>query len=505
MGLCAYILTLLLCVVVSICTQSQSQAQSIQSSSNVSSNYREFLETQINYIDTNYKSIVSEEYYNSLKTELLRIYNINNLKNDNWLLPTTTKNYYCSSSVQPGEGSGTINNPWCLYDTLEGKNKVDFNSTINIRGGVYKRRPKERIDLNITGNRIFPVIIKPFKDERVILDGGIAINYEGTQETNISNVWICGLEITISEPMHTDGSNNITRPSGGIWFAGGDECKIINCIIHGVTLNGISLWTPATNTEVYGNIVYNNGSVKSDRAHGHAIYTQNKSPSSKTYAQNILVAGPNGFTKTLALQAYGSSRSDVDNIYVSENVFLGRVIVGKPGSGSNRISYIKNYQDLGGFDLGYLSDENGIALYRDNIMVGGSISIPKWRRIISRNNKIVANNPNRYITPEQRLYNSVVNFDKSNTDEYKFFKNKYIKDSYLCVGIDLNGSSKVDINFKSIYEESSAESIKIYTYNNLIEPIYSGSSKSLSLNCYVFKDPENGLDSIVQPFIVKTK
>ena len=51
--------------------------------------------------------------------------------------------------------------------------------------------------------------------------------------------------------------------------------KLINCIIHHGTVSGIGFWAGMSGeSEVYGNIVYDNGYTGPDRGHGHSIYTQ---------------------------------------------------------------------------------------------------------------------------------------------------------------------------------------------------------------------------------------
>jgi hypothetical protein len=50
---------------------------------------------------------------------------------------------------------------------------------------------------------------------------------------------------------------------------------------------GFSFWTPAVNSELYGNLIYYNGFDLPDRGHGHGIYAQNDT-GTKTIAENII-------------------------------------------------------------------------------------------------------------------------------------------------------------------------------------------------------------------------
>src|SRR5207244_11983656 len=60
----------------------------------------------------------------------------------------------------------------------------------------------------------------------------------------------------------------------------------INLIVHD-TNQAFGFWTPAIDSELYGNIVYFNGWDASDRGHGHGVYAQNKS-GTKHIADNII-------------------------------------------------------------------------------------------------------------------------------------------------------------------------------------------------------------------------
>jgi len=55
--------------------------------------------------------------------------------------------------------------------------------------------------------------------------------------------------------------------------------KFVNLVIHDGC--GIGFWTPAANSEVSGNIVYNVGQDADNRGHCHSIYTQNAIPTKK--------------------------------------------------------------------------------------------------------------------------------------------------------------------------------------------------------------------------------
>jgi parallel beta-helix repeat protein len=447
-------------------------------------------------ISVEHKSIVSEPFHKALQEEVLKASEAQKVNIDYWSLPNSKHSFYCGN-VSVGAGDGTKSNPWNLYDALEGKYAIPANSTIYIEGGIYKRRPKERIDLLLHGEKNKPIVVRPKNNERVIIDGGFAIDY--VKQDNVVGVWICGLEITISEPQHLSGSDVITRPMGGVWFQGGNYCRIIHNKIYRATGSGISVWSATNDTQVYGNVVYENGYVGSNRSHGHALYGQNKKPSRKTFEHNIFVTGPAvGFDTTYAFQFYGSPNSFVENCVIQENLFLGSVVIGRTGEdGSDRIYYNNNFQDKGGISFGYLSENNGMGTYRGNTMVGGSINIPHWKLLISLKNRIIANNPNRYIGVNEKKNHSIVSFPQKN-DEFKFLKSRYLKNQYLLVTLDLNGDGEVSVDFSKI----GFDYIQVFQYNR-DEPIYSGASKVVNLKNFVTNDIDNGLKAVMNGYVIK--
>ena len=151
-----------------------------------------------------------------------------------------------------------------------------------------------------------------------------------------ASTWYMGFEIKNSGGVR---SNPVagSLPPNSLGFSMdvyGPGTKIINMVIHD-TGQGIGLWTPATNAEAYGNLIFYNGWDAPDQGHGHGIYTQNQAPSIKRIADNIL------FDQfALGIQAYTEGGS-IDNIQLEGNV---------------------------AFSNGVLSLVSG---YTDNLLIGG--------------------------------------------------------------------------------------------------------------------------------------
>ncbi|MEP6994319.1 MAG: S-layer homology domain-containing protein [Acidobacteriota bacterium] len=154
---------------------------------------------------------------------------------------------------------------------------------------------------------------------------------------NGAYTWFWGFEIMNSSGIRTSsiaGSTPPDRLGFGI-DANGPGTKIINMVVHD-TGQGIGVWMPATGAEVYGNLVYYNGWDGPDRGHGHGVYLQNQTPSTKQMIDNILL---NQFGT--GSQAY-TEGGFIDNIYEEGNTV---------------------------FSNGILSQVTG---YTDNLLIGGT-------------------------------------------------------------------------------------------------------------------------------------
>ncbi len=104
--------------------------------------------------------------------------------------------------------------------------------------------------------------------------------------------------------------------------------KLINLIVHDTAL-GYGWWKERINSEIYGNIIYNNGWDMDDRGHGHAIYAQNASPTMRI-SENILA---NQFGEGITL--YGSAAAPLNNFHVEGNVSFNNGAVSRHGYSRN--------------------------------------------------------------------------------------------------------------------------------------------------------------------------
>jgi hypothetical protein len=180
---------------------------------------------------------------------------------------------------------GTKGSPWDLASAVSGRQRVNAGDTLFLRGGAYKGK----FEFKLAGKPGAPIHVRPVAGERVtIIDSSTSV------VAPADHLWIRDLEITGSTPVEKRvsrerGSHPKDLPdSDGINIYAGSNCKFIDLVIHDNVRGGVGWWTPSTDSEMYGCIIYDNGWVGPDRGHGHCIYAQNKAGSTKTIENCIL-------------------------------------------------------------------------------------------------------------------------------------------------------------------------------------------------------------------------
>lgn len=156
----------------------------------------------------------------------------------------------------------SIDDPIPLYAAINSGNVIP-GDTLVLRGGTYSAD----YVFSLEGTTEEPITIQPYQNERVIIGGDVTGNGNNLTFKNIEFAY---LGWTTRESQQT-GSNPDDIPDKAVDI-NGPNYKFINCIFH--DLRQVGVWTPATNAEMYGCVIYNLGWI-SDRGHGHALYTQN--------------------------------------------------------------------------------------------------------------------------------------------------------------------------------------------------------------------------------------
>lgn len=225
-------------------------------------------------------------------------------------LALSAADFYVAPTGTSG-GYGTQSWPWDLQTALNHPTAVKPGDTIWLRGGVYLGKYQSRL----TGTLSAPIQVRSFPGERAIIDSNTDILLPATLQLNGRDAWYRDLEIRNSHPkrvFETSGSNPYNARPTGVNVEGA-RIKVINCIIHDHG-SGMGTWAGADDSEIYGNLIFNNGWDAPDRGHGHSIYGQNRN-GTKRIAHNIYF---NAFSH--GIHIYGSGTAYLDNFIVEGNI-----------------------------------------------------------------------------------------------------------------------------------------------------------------------------------------
>lgn len=232
--------------------------------------------------------------------------------------------FYVSPSGSAA-GDGSRAQPWDLRTALSHPPAVKPMDTIWLLGGVYQGEFTSKLQ----GAKDAPIVVRQYPGERAILDGGE--NNKSVLEVNGGWAWYWGFEVRNSRRnrrIETPGSNVPAAPGHGLNILGG-PVKVINVVVHD-TGTAIGFWKTSVDSELYGNVIFNNGWFAPDGNHGHGIYTQNTT-GTKLLRDNIVF---NQFKNGLHL--YGSPAAPLMNYRVEGNViFNDSVQVGGEGPAEN--------------------------------------------------------------------------------------------------------------------------------------------------------------------------
>jgi len=207
------------------------------------------------------------------------------------------------SSEAATEGAGTLSRPWDLATALGHPAEVVPGSIIELSPGVYKG---DYISV-LQGRADAPITVRGSSKGRVTIDGHLDIG-DAKKNRMGGYTWYRDFEKT-----------NTTGPEqqeGLTVYAPGT--KLIDLVIHDNTGDGIGVWRTASDAEVYGLVIYNNGwDDPKTRGHGHGIYTQNDE-GNKTI-RNVISF--NNFGNGIAV--YGSPQAFLKHYVIEDNILFG--------------------------------------------------------------------------------------------------------------------------------------------------------------------------------------
>jgi hypothetical protein len=158
----------------------------------------------------------------------------------------------------------------------------------------------------LTGSGDAPIVVRAVAGERAVLD---CASMQGSVLTVLgSYTTFRDFEVTCSTPSRVDTG----RPSepNGIYANESRRVSLINLIVHDLPGQGLGIWSESVDAEVYGTIVYYNGTNRFD----HGLYTQNAT-GAKRVEDNILFE-----QASHGIHAYGSTEAALDHLYFEGNV-----------------------------------------------------------------------------------------------------------------------------------------------------------------------------------------
>lgn len=313
---------------------------------------------------------------------------------------TTGREFYVAPHPEGQPGNpGTIEQPLDIVSALSAQSPARPGDTIWLRGGTHRapgaqltgtEEPTLRSLLNGTADA--RIVVRQYPGERANIDGGLRVEGSWTDYRDF--------EISNSSPDRTQ-----KRPMGLHVF--GPSTRFINLIIHD-NGNGIGLWQPAENAEVYGAIIYRNGweTTNDYRGHGHGVYTQNLN-GTKSIVNVVSFDNYSSGMKAYAEAGYANNITFEGNISFNngsparpqpaynrvENILVGTGA--NPVEGSRLIGNCTYHLPTStgtSIFLGYTVASNRDIVLRDNYFAGGSGNhtyITRWQQVTMTGNTLV--------------------------------------------------------------------------------------------------------------------
>lgn len=265
--------------------------------------------------------------------------------------------------------------------------------TLWLRGGTYSGD----YIATLAGSNPDYLTIRAYPGEKPVVDGSM----------NIQGGWLTFIEIEFmnsrTDRVRSQTGGNLDTVTG---TTGAANLRLINCFIHDSEENGVGLWKQATNSLLYGCVIYNNGFVNTadDAGDGHGVYTQNTS-GTKTFRQNVFSSPFH-----MCFQAYARDDTPQLGWDFRENVVVGgRVYFGGDASVRQEgVSVDANHLYNASVQLGDLYPQNGDLIFTNNRLHGGvaglsgqPLTLKYWENINLQNNRLVSahNKLLRFIEP----------------------------------------------------------------------------------------------------------
>ncbi len=257
-----------------------------------------------------------------------------------------------------GSGSTCSQAAPCSLGTAIGKTGQD---TVWVREGTYS---------GFTLNRS-NAVVRAYPGERVRVNGSVF------QMATNGVLW--GLEVYSSNPVSAGQLGIVAKGVG---------TKLINNIVHDAGMSGIGMWWDTQGGELYGNIVYNNGTHDNL---DHGIYFNNKAGPTKWLVDNVVF---NNWA--YGFHAYSPTTGELSDLSLEGNVAFGGhgtgayvsadLMVGGSSVQRLRVTDMYTYKPDGytSSDLGYVGGgaQNGSVTVTGGYFVGSpGLQLNRWSSV----------------------------------------------------------------------------------------------------------------------------
>lgn len=289
------------------------------------------------------------------------------------------RNHFVAPDGTPTD-SGSRDRPWDLATALGGAaGRIGPGDTVWLLGGTYPGQFRTTLE----GDAGALIVFRQYPGERATIDG--------TLRADGAHLVFWGFEIMQSHPRQAD--------TYGLQ-ANASRSRYINLVIHDAGTQGVSFWSPGIDSELYGCIVYNNGTHENL---DHGVYVHNET-GTKRIRDNVFF---NNYAR--GIQVYASRRNaGIRGVRVEGNVAFNNGTIAERSTPVNLllsapvptddVSGIDNllyYAGADGINIrvgNYAAEHNRGVELRGNYAAGGAIGLQMdhaWDRAVVRGNTFI--------------------------------------------------------------------------------------------------------------------
>jgi len=207
-------------------------------------------------------------------------------------------------------GDGSESRPLDLQTVLSASSPARPGDRILLRGGTYVGSFMGYV----SGTASAPIVVRPYQNERVTIDNthlpDPALWVRG------AHVWYWGIEVVCSG-VRRRSPPPLDRGTGLVVQARGT--KFINLVVHDCD-GGYGMWSESEDAEIYGNLIYYNGFIRSvdGEARSNGVYTQSPLGTTRRLADNIIFANfRHGIQVVEEVE-----RDNLDNVRLEGNILF---------------------------------------------------------------------------------------------------------------------------------------------------------------------------------------